>query len=212
MSQDRFTEVTSQSWLSRIGGAIKGVLMGFVLFILAFPLLFWNEGRAVTTYKTLKEGGNIVVSVAADRVDAANAGRLIHVSGFADTNATLADPVFGVSAKALKLKRTVEMYQWKENTSSDTTKKLGGGTETVTEYSYSREWSERIINSDGFKQAGGHQNPTAMPYSSTEQIADRVTLSAFTLSPRLVGKIDSYEPLVINSDTPLPKEIGRAHV
>ena len=54
MSQDRFTEVTSQSWLSRIGGAIKGVLMGFVLFILAFPLLFWNEGRAVTTYKTLK--------------------------------------------------------------------------------------------------------------------------------------------------------------
>ena len=209
MSQDRFTEVTSQSWLSRIGGAIKGVLMGFVLFILAFPLLFWNEGRAVTTYKTLKEGGNIVVSVAADKVDAANAGRLIHVSGFADTNSTLADPVFGVSAKALKLKRTVEMYQWKENTSSDTTKKLGGGTETVTEYSYSREWSERIINSDGFKQAGGHQNPTAMPYSSTEQIADRVTLSAFTLSPRLVGKIDSYEPLVINSDTPLPKAIRR---
>jgi len=145
MSQDRFKEVTRQSWFSRIGGAVMGVLVGLVLFVLAFPLLFWNEGRAVTTYKTLQEGGNIVVSVAADKVDPSNAGRLIHLTGLADTQATLTDPVFGVSAKALKLRRTVEMYQWKENSSSETTKKLGGGTETVTEYWYSREWSGELV-------------------------------------------------------------------
>ncbi|MDY0413319.1 MAG: hypothetical protein GX105_01200 [Gammaproteobacteria bacterium] len=209
MSQDRFKEVTRQSWFSRIGGAVMGVLVGLVLFVLAFPLLFWNEGRAVTTYKTLQEGGNIVVSVAADKVDPSNAGRLIHLTGLADTQATLTDPVFGVSAKALKLRRTVEMYQWKENSSSETTKKLGGGTETVTEYWYSREWSGELVKSDHFKKSDGHRNPSSMPYASTEQTADRVTLDAFILSPRLVGKINSFEPLVIASDTPLPRAIRK---
>lgn len=209
MSQDRFTEVTKQSWFSRIGGAIKGILVGLMLFILAFPLLFWNEGRAVKTYKTLKEGGSIVVPVAAASVDPSNAGRLIHVTGLANTQATLTDPVFAVSAKALKLKRTVEMYQWQENSSSETTKKLGGGTETVTEYSYSREWSGRPVNSDNFKNPAGHRNPDSMPYGSAEQTADRITLDAFTLSPSLVSKISSFEPLLIASDTPLPNAIKK---
>lgn len=207
MSQDRFTEVTKQSWFSRIGGAVIGVVVGLVLFVLAFPLLFWNEGRAVTTHKTLKEGGNIVVSVASHSVDASNAGRLVHVTGLADTQAILKDPVFGVSAKALKLKRTVQMYQWKESSSSDTTKKLGGGTETVTEYQYSREWADRVINSDNFKKPDGHRNPSSMAYSSTELNADSITLDAFKLSPSLVNKIDSFEPLLVSADTPVPKAI-----
>ncbi len=213
MSEDRFTEVTRQSWLSRIGGAIKGILLGLALFLLAFPLLFWNEGRSLTTFKSLQEGGSAVVTVASDKVDPANAGRLIHLSGFADTKATLTDSDFGISATALKLRRNSEMYQWKEESSSETSKKLGGGTETVTEYTYSRVWSERVINSDNFKRSQGYQNPGAIPYSSREQVADRVTLDAFTVSPSLLGKIDSFEPLLISSDTPLPKALkGKAHV
>lgn len=213
MSQARVTEVTQQSWFSRIGGAIKGVLVGLVLFVLAFPLLFWNEGRAVTTYKALKEGGSAVITVAADSVDAANAGRLIHVIGLADTEATLKDPVFGVAAKALKLKRTVEMYQWRQDSSSETTKKLGGGTETVTEYSYSKKWSDGLISSDNFKDPEGHQNPAAMPLASLQQVADRVSLGAFTLSPALIGRINSFEPLVVENETPLPEAFREtAHV
>lgn len=204
MSDDRFTEVTSQSWFSRIGGAIKGILLGLMLFVVAFPLLFWNEGRSVTTYKSLKEGGSAVVTIASDSIDPANAGQLVHLSGFADTQATLTDADFAISANALKLKRISEMYQWKERSSSETTKKLGGGTETVTEYTYSREWSEKVINSDNFKRSQGYQNPGSIPYSSREQSADRVTLDAFTLSPSLISKINSFEPLLISSDTPLP--------
>lgn len=207
MSEDRFTEVTSQSWTSRIGGAFKGILVGLVLFIVAFPLLFWNEGRAVKTSKTLKEGGKTVVTVASDNVDAANEGSLIHVTGLADTDATLIDPVFGVSAKALKLRRTVEMYQWREKSQSKTKKKLGGGTETVTEYSYGTEWSDHLINSAGFKKTSGHQNPASMPYGSTQQTADKVVLGAFALSPSLIGRINNFEALAITPDTPLPAVI-----
>ncbi|MCY2994909.1 MAG: hypothetical protein NTY19_44665 [Planctomycetota bacterium] len=60
---DSFSEVTSQSWFSRLGNAIKGVLLGIILFVVAFPLLWWNEGRAVKTAKGLKEAGGAVVAV-----------------------------------------------------------------------------------------------------------------------------------------------------
>ena len=93
MSEDSFTEVTHESWFSRIGGAIKGFLVGLLLFVVAFPLLFWNEGRAVKRYKTLKEGGGAVVSVTSESVDPDNAGKLIHTTGKADTDATLTDHI-----------------------------------------------------------------------------------------------------------------------
>jgi len=205
MSADRFVEVTRESWFSRLGGAIKGVLVGTVLFAVAFPLLFWNEGRAVKRFKTLKEGGGLVVSVAADRVDAANAGRLIHVSGKADTAATLADPVFGVSAPALKLKRAVEMYQWQEDVKSETKKKTGGSAETVKTYTYRKTWSSSLHRSSDFKQPDGHQNPEAFAYASTLLTADTVTLGAFRLSPSLVGMIGNFTPLPVSPDSLLPE-------
>jgi hypothetical protein len=202
---DRYVEVSHQSWFGRLGGAFKGILVGLVLFAVAFPLLFWNEGRAVKRFKTLKEGGGIVVSVPADRVDAANAGKLVHVTGKADTTATLADPVFGVSAPALKLRRTVEMYQWEEDTQSKTEKKTGGGSETVKTYTYQKTWSEHAIQSADFKKPQEHENPGAFPYESALLTADTVTLGAFTLSPSLVGRIGNFEPLPVGADSLLPE-------
>jgi hypothetical protein len=211
MSEDSYTEVTEQSWFSRIGGAFKGIIFGLLLFLAAFVLLFWNEGRAVKTYKTLKEGSGIVVSVPADRVDPANQGKLVHLSGRAVTEATLADPVFGVSANALKLRREVEMYQWQERSHSEEKKKVGGGTETVTTYSYSKVWSGHAISSSSFKKSSGHENPGSMPYQDAEQLADKVTLGAFTLPASLVGKIGGAQQLPVSSEIPLPEELaGRA--
>ena len=57
------TRVTQQGWGGRIGGSIKGAIVGVVLSIVAVPLLFWNEGRAVKRAQTLNEGAGKVVSV-----------------------------------------------------------------------------------------------------------------------------------------------------
>ena len=207
MSEDSFTEVTNESWFSRIGGAIKGILVGLILFVVAFPLLFWNEGQAVKQYKTLKEGGGAVVSVTSNSIDPANAGKLIHMAGKANTAVTLTDAVFGVSANALKLMRVVDMYQWKETSQNNTKKKPGGGTETVKTFTYSKAWSDKVVNSSDFKEPTGHQNPASLPYESTDQITDVITLGAFTLSPSLVGKINNFELLSLGSDTPLPESL-----
>jgi len=205
MSNDSFTEVTSQSWLTRLGGAFKGIVLGLVLIVVAFPVLFNNEGRAVKRYKTLKEGAGSVITVPADRVDDANSGKLVHVTGKATTDATLIDPLFGVSANALKLKRVVEMYQWRESSTSSTKKKLGGGTETKTEYTYTKVWSESPINSSNFKMPAEHENPNAIQYEAISQTADEVKLGAYVLSPSLVGKINNFVTLPVDSETPLPE-------
>ena len=135
MAQDRYTEVTKESWFKRIGNAFKGILFGFLLIGISFVLLFWNEGRAVKTMKTLKEGKGIVVPIRADKLDPENNGKLVHVTGKATTEEILEDSVFNVSIRAIKLKRVVQMYQWKKVVTSKTKKKLGGETETVKTYS-----------------------------------------------------------------------------
>lgn len=206
MSADRFTEVSRESWLGRIGGAIKGVFVGIVLALVAVVLLFWNEGRAVKTYKTLKEGGGAVVSVPSEKVDPAKEGKLIHVTGMADTAATITDSVFGVSAHALKLRRAVEMYQWTETVRSESRKKMGGGTETVKTYSYGKSWSERQIQSANFKQPAGHENPKSFPYPSSELVAEKVTVGAYVLSASLLGMIRSFESLPVGGGAALPEQ------
>ena len=142
-----YTEISNQSWFGRIGSSIKGVIFGIILFILAFPLLFWNEGRAVKRYKALEEGAGAVISVTADKVDPANDGKLVHITAKAITKDILEDSEFGISANAVKLKRVAKMYQWKEIKKSERTKKVGGGTTTKTTYFYEKEWSNKLINS-----------------------------------------------------------------
>ena len=192
---DQFTEVTNQSWFGRIKDTFFGAIFSVLLLGIAVALLFWNEGRTVRREQALKEGAGVVVSVAADKVDAANEGKLVHLSGLADTQETLSDPEFNVSVKAIRLKRTVEMYQWQEQSKSETKKKLGGGTETVTTYTYSKAWRDSLVNSGSFKNPEGHQNPAVMQYQSTSANASAVTLGAFRLSPALISAITSFAAL-----------------
>ncbi len=124
----------------------------------------------------------------------------MHVSGKTTVDETLVDQQFGVESTALKLKRVVEMYQWQEQSKSETRKKIGGGTETVTTYDYEMGWSEELIDSNDFKVPEGHQNPSTMPYRTTVWTADQVNLGSFVLSPSLVARIDNYQDLPVDSD------------
>lgn len=193
-------ETTSTSWFSRLGNSFKNILVGIVLIIGAIVLLFWNEGRAVKTEQSLKEGLSVVVSVPADTIDAKNEGKLIHFSGLAKVPSILADGEFGVSGNALKMKRIVEVYQWKEEAKSKTVEKLGGGTETTTTYTYSKEWSDRLIDSSNFKEAELHQNSSSKLFVDKEWISQGVTVGAYPISEDMIQSLSGYTSLVITQD------------
>ena len=183
-----FTEITTQSWGSRLMKSIKSVLVGLVLFVVSFPLLFWNEGRAVKTAKMLAMGASAVVSVVSDKVDPSKEGKLVHTSGTATTDETLSDDEFKVSAKAIKLTRDVEMYQWKENKKEREEKQTGGSTKTITTYEYEKTWSSRALDSSDYRE-NGHDNP-GMPFQGKSWVAKNVTLGAFKLTEAQVAKLD----------------------
>ena len=197
---DSVSEVTQEGFFSRLMDSIKGVLFGLLLFIVAFPCLAWNEYRSVTEWQQLQAGRGAVMSVEADTIDPANEGELVHITGKATTDETLTDAQFGVSENAIKLERSVEMYQWKQNTEKEKRKKVGGGTETVTTYTYEQVWAPDLISSSKFKEPEGHQNPTAMPFEGESFRAKKVTLGAFDLSDGLIASIDAWEDIEVSPE------------
>lgn len=198
MSEESFTEVEHTGCLSRLVASIKGVLVGILLVIIAFPVLFWNEGRAVKTWKGLQEGAASVVEAAPDEVASGNEGKLVHLTGDLASAEKLTDPAFALTATAIKLERKAEMYQWEENKKTKTEKKVGGGEKKVTTYDYKMKWSSSLKNSSNFKKQKDHVNPGAMPYEDKTFTAKKVTIGAFDLSESLISQFSEWEDLSLD--------------
>jgi len=196
---DKFTEVTHKSGLSNIGGSFKGIIVGIILILISIYMLWTNEGRAVHVARALEEGSGNVLSVAANKLDPSNEGKLVHVSALATTKDTVSDEDFDVKVNALKLIRDVEVYQWKEKTSSSTKNNFGGGSDTKTEYTYVKEWSASPIASDKFKIPEGHVNTVPYAYEDQTKLAKNVSFGAFTLTEDLLGRISTAEKFVVKT-------------
>ncbi len=210
---DSFVETTSTSWLSRIVGSITGVLFGIVFVIGSIILLFWNEGRAVQTARSLSEGGKVVVDAAASQVDPSNEGKLVHLSGDTKAGAPISDRTFGVSAKALHLVRVAEMYQWEEDKHQETRKSIGGSEETVTTYTYKKVWSDRAINSQTFRHSDGHANPQKQ-YGRFSVTAADATLGAFRLDADVLNLLPTSAALQLDPQAadPLKSQLPNAQI
>lgn len=196
---DSFTETTSTSWGSRLGSSFGGIGMGIVLFIAATALLYWNEGRAVRTGDAIAEAQLATVPLPSiSKVDPAFDGKTVYATGRAVTKDVLTDPDFGVKVNAIGLNRKVEFYQWTEQSKSETRKKLGGGEETVTTYTYTRKWVSSPVSSQDFKIPSGHENTVRVQTASQKFMAQNVTFGAYRLPGFLVKSISGERPLALD--------------
>ena len=190
-----FTETTTTSWLSRLKNAATGALVGLVVIVVAIGVLFWNEGRSIKAYRALVEGAGLVVSVGAAAVDSANEGKLVHITGAVMPDGTPGDEDFGIFAEgAVARDREVEMYQWVENSESNSETKLGGSEETVTTYTYKKEWRSGHEDSSEFRQPEGHENPAPVVGSHRFRI-DSARVGAFSVPGYEVADL-AYETAV----------------
>lgn len=207
MADDTYTETTQTGYLSRIGKSIKGVIFGLILVAVSFPVLWFNEGRSVKTAKGLAAGEKVAITVPSDKVDAANEGKLVHTSGRAEAKDTVKDDLFGVSSPGLvKLQRLVEHYQWIENRSTKTEKKVGGSEETVTTYSYSQGWDDTVHNSTSFHKPTGHNNPEP-PFTTKVFLSQDTHLGAFRLPGFLVNDWNDYRDQALPEVSTLPEAV-----
>ena len=208
---DSYTEVTSTSWFSRLGDSFKGIGTGFLLIIAATALLWWNEGRTVRTGDAIVEAQLATEPMPAiTKVDSAFEGKMVYATGRAVTKDELTDPVFGVKVNAIKLRRKVEYYQWVEHRRSEKRQKLGGGEETVTTYTYSREWVNHPVDSQSFKQMVGHENKTRIQTEAADWLAPNVTFGAYRFPAFLARSIGGEKPLGISLTDTQRAELQKA--
>jgi len=192
-------EVTHTGWFSRIGKSFGGMVTGLVLIVAATGLLYWNEGRTVKTGGAIGEAQMQTVQMGdISKVDPSFNGKVIYATGRADTKDMLQDPVFGVGKIAVKLDRDVEYYQWRENSRSEKRKKLGGGEETVTTYTYEKVWTSSPIDSNSFKDPDYIGINEVLARIQDEQwVAPTVSFGAYTLPGFLKNGISGAQPLQV---------------
>lgn len=186
-----YTETRTTSYGSRLGGSLRGIPIGIILFLVATVLLWLNEGRAVHRSQDIKQVAKTAQSVGdISSVTTALDGQLIHTTGMATAIDTLADATFGVRANTMAMVRAVEYYQWKENRHKTSEDKLGGKEEETTHYTYERGWSNVAINSDEFKDPDYKGiNSVIMNVERQYTVAKNVSFGNYRLPESFVQKL-----------------------
>ena len=190
-----YTETTTTGYGTRVGNSFNAIGSGILMFILGTALLWWNEGRAVKTEKMLDEAGSKYVEMEnPNKKDASLEGELICGTAMATTEDSLTDADFGVGAKAISLRRSVEYYQWVEHAQTKKEDKLGGKEVTTTTYTYSKQWvSSPIQSSNIHDPAYQNKNTVLTTVEDAEQYAENVSFGAYKLNESLIHSISSRE-------------------
>lgn len=207
---DQYTDVKNRSagenWFLSFLGPVFGVLL--VLVCLKFQIDI--EYAAAEMKSALKTSSGLVAELTPSTASNLE-GKLVHFSSVAHAHAPVQDLNTGATFDALVVNRKVEMFQWQEDEHSETEKQLGGGTRTINTYSYRRDWSDRLINSNGFTHSLGHANPTSMPIAAATMPAARVTVGSYVVPTDLLSKLQtSPQPLAISASV-AAAAAGRLH-
>lgn len=168
------TRVTHKGFLSNLMSSIVGIPIGILLFLASFYVLFINEGR--TDWSKVAAEAAVADPAAASGHD----GEFVTVTGPLTTDALIGDPEYTAPGNYISFSRTAEMYAWVENSSSTTRDKIGGGTETVTTYTYELEWTSSPESGADFQEAG-HNNPP-MTVEQGSWLAPQASVGAWTFA------------------------------
>ena len=207
-----FTETTTTGYGTRVGNSFKAIGSGILMFVIGTALLWWNEGRAVKTEKMLDEAGSKYVEMEnPNKKDASLEGELICGTAMATTEDSLSDAQFGIGAKAIALRRSVEYYQWVEHAQEKTEDKLGGKQVTTTTYTYSKQWVSSPIQSSEFHDpAYQNKNMVLTTVDDTEQYAENVSFGAYQLNESLIHSISSHEAMDLAIAEDLLKQFDKS--
>ena len=192
---ESYTEVTTESWGSRLRDSLKGIIFGMLLFLGGTALLWWNEGRTVSVGDAINEAERVVEELpAVASVDPAFDNKLVHAFGRAETKAGVKDPDFpGIEVKGIALRHSVEFYQMVEHKKTEKHKNAGGSETTVTTYTYSNEWVSHPVTQSFAKRP--NNNMVLLDVKGSTTYAQDATLGAYGLDSRLVRDIGGEKAL-----------------
>jgi len=149
-------DVSYESFFGKMGNALCGVCVGFLLIPISFYIIGKNEMNAVCTRKSFDDAKSQMVETAC-AYTGGNDGSFIHFS--CDVNNTgleLESSATNASATAFMMRATSYQYQWRrEQKSKSVDNKVGGGTTTYSCSCWTKVWSSSYLNSNPSASACG---------------------------------------------------------
>lgn len=170
------------------GATPAQVLVGVALAA-AIVALLWIAWQRAESAPEAASGATEAApaAVSSERIDPANQGRMIEVSGELRGTDAPQDEQFGIRAEAgaIGLMRSVEMRQWQEHC-------------TEEKCEYEQVWSGELIDSSAFRQRQGHENPQRSPFDGQLFDGGELRLGAFRFDPELAAQV------LFDDDAPVP--------
>jgi len=191
---------------------IDGAMLGFVLFVLGFPVLWFNEQRQAKMEELFIRAARVArTDVDSGKVDPQYERCLVHMKGETQTSEQLQDKVLDASIKVTNcahLKSSTEMLQWVQYTKEEEKDDNWGGKETVTSYSYSREWMDQRVDSSSFNDPS-YENPIPpCVLGDRLQTATSVKFGAFNLPDGLVRGLCNWTDCSADATLSGPGSVG----
>jgi hypothetical protein len=169
-----YEEVTIVSWWDRLLESVAGGVIGVLLFLVSFVILFFNEGS--TDFSKIAKGAVVLPPAIASP---AAQGKMVALTGNIASAPALGDQQYLQPGNYAILSRTVEMFAWDEDKDIETRTNPGGSETRTTRYTYRKEWTDEPEKSASFKH-GNHFNP---PKSIDNQLfkAATVTIGRYSI-------------------------------
>ena len=150
------TETTTTGYGKRLTSSLSGIIIGIILFLSSFGVLYWNEGR--TDVSSIAKNAVAVDATNPSANESLN-GKLVSVYGDFTSDGTIDDGLYLNPANYIALERVVEMYSWEENSETSSNENLGGSQTDTTTYTYAKDWNANPADSSNFKEKSDHINP-----------------------------------------------------
>jgi hypothetical protein len=160
-------EVKYTSWFQRLAQSVGGIIIGILLFLGSFVVLFINEG----TIDKSKIAAT-AVDVDAQKGPPANAVGLVDIAGTVTADKPIGDGLFLKPGPYLLVERRAEVYAWVEDKKTEEREDVvGGGKTTITTYSYRKAWVGEATSESKF-DGYGKEDYLNFERSSGEKISN----------------------------------------
>ena len=179
-------------YMRDIGNALIGCLIGFILLVFSISVMFKIE-HALVDFQLISYRCNEATQIIEDseiyRPEFESWPVLLKGRTEALDSVSLdKETGFQADHTAIKLKRTVEMYQWDE---SEYEEERNG--RMVTKYKYERKWLSYDQDSSRFEEYG-HDNPRREPDLSSITISSQqARVGIYELSTRQIEMLDNFQ-------------------
>ena len=195
-------------------------LMGLLFIAIGVAMIVGSEIYWLRVSVPKRKSLTSAITIDSSKLDPGNDGKLIYTTATLAGGEKLTDPEFGVTVNALRLRRSVWMYQWQDMGSGSKSSYSSDGTTYLKTQrrNYVKVWSERILGPKGplydarvmvhvpgtpidVKALGsGHENPSTKAIPDRSIDADKITLGVFTVVPELVKQIDNFQTVPVDDN------------